>query len=74
MTTELNSTEQEDQKKEVKIQGGSSDAVYGLGLIGAWIYYIGRANTFPEGLQGFFKGIFWPVFVVHDLLDFLNKE
>ena len=74
MTTELNSTDQEDQKKEVKIQGGSSDAVYGLGLIGAWIYYIGRATTFREGLQGFFKGIFWPAFLVHDLLDFLNKE
>ena len=74
MTTELNSTDQEDQKKEVKIQGGSSDAVYGLGLIGAWIYYIGRATTFREGLQGFFKGVFWPVFLVHDLLDFLNKE
>ena len=74
MTTELNTTEQEDQKQEVKIQGGSSDAVYGLGLIGAWIYYISRANTFSEGLQGFFKGIFWPAFLVHDLLNFLNKD
>ena len=74
MTTELNPIEGEEQKKEVKIQGGSSDAVYGLGLIGAWVYYIGRATTFREGVQGFFKGIFWPAFVVHDLLDFLHKE
>lgn len=74
MTTELNPIEGEEQKKEVNIQGGSSDAVYGLGLIGAWVYYIGRATTFREGVQGFFKGIFWPAFVVHDLLDFLHKE
>ncbi|MFN2234384.1 MAG: hypothetical protein ACK2U1_09155 [Anaerolineales bacterium] len=74
MTTELDPTEQEDQEKEVKIQSGSSDAVYGLGLIGAWIYYIGRATTPRERILGFFKGLVWPVFMVHDLLDFLNKE
>ena len=74
MTTELNTTEQEDQNNQVKIQSGSSDAVYGLGLIGAWIYYIGRASTPRERILGFFKGLVWPVFVVHDLLNFLNKE
>ena len=74
MTTELNPTENEDQNKQVKIQSGSSDAVYGLGLIGAWIYYIGRASTVREGIIGFFKGFVWPVFVVHDLLEFFNKE
>jgi len=74
MTTELTPTEQEGQKKEVKIQGGSSDAVYGLGLIGAWVYYIGRATTFRQGVQGFFKGIFWPAFLVYELLEFLDKE
>ena len=74
MSTELKTTEQEDQNKEVKIQGGSSDAVYGLGLIGAWIYYIGLATTPRERILGFFKGLVWPVFLVHDLLDFLNKE
>ena len=73
MTTELNPIENVDKNKEVKIQSGS-DAVYGLGLIGAWIYYIGRATTPRERILGFFKGLVWPVFLVHDLLDFLNKE
>ena len=73
MTAVLNLNEQEDQEKEVKMQSGSSDAVYGLGLIGAWIYYIGRATTPRERILGFFKGFVWPVFLVHDLLDFLNK-
>ena len=73
MTTEPNCSENQDQKKEVKIQSGS-DSVYGLGLIGAWIYYIGRATTPRERVLGFFKGLVWPVFLVRDLLDFLNKE
>ena len=74
MTMDLNTNGREDQEKEVKIQSGSSDAVYGLGLIGAWIYYIGRATTPRERILGFFKGLVWPVSLVHDLLDFLNKE
>ena len=74
MSTELNLTEQENKGKEVKIQGGSSDAVYGIGLIGAWVYYIGRATTTQEKVRGFFKGLAWPAFLVYELFEFLNKE
>ena len=74
MTTELTPTEQENQKIQVKYQGGSSEAVYGLGLIGAWVYYLGRAKTVQEGVVGFFKGLFWPAFLVYELLKFLNMK
>jgi hypothetical protein len=74
MTSELIPTEQEGQKIKVKYQGGSSDAVYGLGLIGAWVFYLSRATTFQQGVVGFFKGIFWPAFLVYELLIFLEKE
>ena len=74
MTTEQNAIEQEEQKKDVKIQSGSSDTIYGLGLIGAWVFYIGRATTFDEKLKGFFKGFIWPASLVYELLEFLNKE
>jgi hypothetical protein len=74
MAAELNPTPQEDQKIKMRYQGGSSDAVYGLGLIGAWVYYIGRATNFQEGVIGFFKGLFWPAFMVYELLKFLNKD
>ena len=74
MTTEINLSEKEDQGNEVKMQGGSSDAVYGIGLFGAWVYYIGRATTNQERVKGFFKGLVWPAFLVYDLLEFLNKE
>jgi len=55
-------------------QGGGSDAVYGIGLIGAWLYYFQRATTNQEHIQAFFKGLFWPAFLVYDLLVFLNKK
>jgi hypothetical protein len=74
MTTEIKSAEQEDKNIRVKYQGGSSDAVYGLGLFGAWVYYIGRATSPQERVLGFFKGLFWPAFLVYELLNFLNKE
>ena len=74
MTVENPQNEQDEKKIEAKSQGGSSDAVYGLGVIGAWVYYIGRANTFQEGLKGFFKGIVWPATLVYELLVFFEKE
>ena len=74
MTPEIYPNGQEDQNIQVKYRGGSSGAVYGLGLIGAWVYYIGRATTPQERVRGFFKGIFWPAFLVYSLLEFLDKD
>ena len=54
------------------IRQGGGEAVYGLGLIGAWVYYFTHATTFVIGLIGFFKGIFWPAFLVYELLKYLK--
>jgi hypothetical protein len=54
------------------IRQGGGEAVYGLGLIGAWVYYFTHAATFGIGVIGFFKGIFWPAFLVYELLKYLN--
>ena len=74
MTTQLKPTEKEDKEIRAKYQGGSSEAVYGLGLIGAWVYYIGRATSPQQRVLGFFKGLFWPAFLVYELLEYLDKE
>lgn len=74
MTTETKPIEKKDQKMEVKYQGGSGSPVYGLGMIGAWVYYIGRAETPQDRLRGFFKGLVWPAFLVHDLLVYLEDK
>ncbi len=73
MTTESNLT-QHDQKKVVMIRQGGSDAVYGIGLFGAWVYFIGRATTSQERLLGFFKGFAWPAFLVYKLFVFLENK
>ena len=55
MNTEPTSTGHEDQKINVKYQGGSSGPVYGLGLIGAMAFYFSRATTFQQGVLGFLQ-------------------
>ena len=44
--------------------GRGGGAVYGLGFIGAAIYFISHSVTFWGGVLGFLKAIVWPVFLV----------
>ena len=74
MNGETTLTQQHNRKPRVIRQGGSADAVYAIGLFGAWVYYFRRATTNEERVQAFLKGLVWPAFLVHDLLVFLNKE
>ena len=52
--------------------GGAGNAVYGLGLIGAWVYYIQHAHGFGAVLVAILKGLVWPAFLVYDLLHYLG--
>jgi len=72
MTTEPNLTQSERQKFKVIRRGGASEAVYGMGLIGAWVYFIGHATTFWLGVLGIFKGIVWPALMVYEVLKYLH--
>ena len=50
----------------------SGGAVYGLGLIGAAIYFISQAATFGNGVVGFLKALVWPAFLVYEALKALG--
>ncbi len=52
--------------------GGVSSAVYGLGFIGALVYYIQHAATFWAGVLGFFKALVWPAFLIYKVLELLK--
>ena len=52
--------------------GGPASAVYGLGFLGAAIYYVQHAATFWIGMLGVLKAIVWPAILVYDLLRFLK--
>ena len=60
--------------QKVVYRGGGSDSVYGLGMIGAWIFYIGRARTPRERALGFFKGLVWPAMMVYEILKFFSDD
>ena len=72
MTTETKPIEQEQKKTKVVRSTGASEAVYGLGLIGARVYFIGHATTFWIGVLGFFKAIVWPALLVYEALKYLQ--
>lgn len=50
---------------------GPASAVYGLGFIGALIYYIAHASNFWMGVLGILKALVWPALLVYELLKFL---
>jgi hypothetical protein len=70
MTTETPAPKPQTIIKNIYRNGG--DAVYGLGLIGALIYYIQHATTFVMGLLGVLKAIVWPAMVIYRVLATLN--
>lgn len=51
-------------KKEMNGGNATGGAFYGLGFIGAAIYFISHATGFWMGVVGFLKAIIWPVFFV----------
>lgn len=57
--------------KQMHHKGGSS-AVYGLGIIGAAIYFIQHATTFWMGALGILKAIVWPAFLVYSAFEFFR--
>jgi len=55
-----------------KSRGSScGGAVYGLGFIGAAVYYISTATGFWIGVLGVLKALVWPAFLVYEVLKFL---
>ncbi len=51
---------------KIRENAHASNAVYGLGFIGAAIYFISHAATFWMGILGFLKAIVWPAFLVYE--------
>jgi len=58
-------------KEQIQNSNPAQGAVYGLGLIGAAIYFISTATGFWIGVLGFLKAIVWPVFLVFEAFKHL---
>lgn len=48
------------------------EAVYGLGLVGAAVYFLSTATGFWLGVLGLLKALVWPAFLVYEALKFLG--
>lgn len=46
--------------------------IYGLGFVGAAIYFIGQASTFWLGALGILKALVWPAFLTYYALQTLH--
>ena len=58
--------------KESAQSNAQNNAVYGLGLLGAAIYYISTATSFWMGVIGVLKAIVWPAFLVFEILKYIG--
>ena len=52
-------------------KNATGGVVYGLGFIGAAIYFISHATGFWMGVLGFLKAIIWPVLLVYEAFKHL---
>jgi hypothetical protein len=46
-------------------------AIYGLGFIGAAVYFISTSTGFGMGVIGILKAIAWPAFLVYEAFLFM---
>ncbi len=51
---------------------GGSGAIYGLGLLGAAVYYLQHATSFLDGIIGLIKAIGWPAVILYKVLEMLS--
>ncbi len=51
---------------------GGGGCAYGLGVIGAAIYYLSTATSFWMGVLGVLKALVWPAFLVFELLKLVG--
>ena len=59
-------------EKKIYKNNTPMSCVYGLGFIGAAIYFISVATGFWMGVLGFLKAIVWPVLLVYEAFQHLG--
>jgi hypothetical protein len=57
---------------KIKRCAPAANAVYGLGFIGAAVYFISHAIGFWAGVLGFLKAIVWPAILVYELFKHIG--
>lgn len=58
----------DDKKVKVTV----SNSLYGMGVIGAAVFFIQNAPNFWGGVLGIVKAFFWPAFLVYKAFELLK--
>lgn len=61
----MSDTKQRANRRQNSANSGAGNAVYGLGFIGALVYFFGQAETFWEYLLAVLQAIVWPALLVY---------
>lgn len=64
--------EEQKENSKNKNESATSGALFGLGFIGAVIYFISTATSFWMGVLGVLKAMVWPAFLVYYALKALG--
>jgi hypothetical protein len=54
------------QRRTNQASSGGGNAVYGLGLIGALVFFWQQADSFGQYLLAILKALVWPAFLVYE--------
>lgn len=61
-----------DQRRRTASAPGGGGAVFGLGLIGAMVWFWQQADGFGEHVVGILKAFVWPAFLIFDAFKALH--
>jgi hypothetical protein len=68
----MNASTQDDHRRRGMKNDGMASGIYGMGVIGAAVYFIQSAVTFWGGVIGIVKALFWPAMLIYKLLEYLK--
>jgi hypothetical protein len=60
------------KRTATQASAGGGNAVYGLGLIGALVYFWQQADSFGGYLVAILKALVWPAFLVYEAFQRLH--
>ena len=59
-------------KNAVKVKGGSTPGpFYGLGMLGAAVFFIQQASGFGEVVVALLKALIWPAYFVWEVFKYI---
>jgi hypothetical protein len=62
----------EDEVSEGRGTAAGGGAIYGLGILGAWVYFWQQADAFWGYVFAVIQGILWPAFMVYEAFSALG--